>query len=34
MIKEVQKWLKERGVSDFDPVSLFAEQLEKVRALS
>lgn len=31
MIKEIQKWLKERGVSDFEPVSLFAEQLEKVR---
>lgn len=29
-IREIRGWLKARGVLDFEPVTLFAEQLEKV----
>lgn len=29
VIKAMKKWLKEEGLSDLEPVSLFAEQLEK-----
>ncbi|KAH7907684.1 exonuclease II [Hygrophoropsis aurantiaca] len=34
-VKEVKAWLKEKGVKDFEPVSLFSDQLPKqtVRAL-
>lgn len=32
-VNEVKAWLKSRGVRDFDPVSLFADQLPKVRTL-
>ena len=31
-IVEVKSWLKSRGVRDFEPVSLFADQLTKVGA--
>lgn len=31
VVRDMHKWLKTNGVSDLDPVSLFAEQLEKVR---
>jgi 5'-3' exoribonuclease 1 len=30
VIKEMRKWLKSAGLSELEPVSLFAEQLEKV----
>lgn len=30
-VLEVKSWLKSRGVRDFEPVSLFADQLTKVR---
>lgn len=30
VIKEMKKWLKEQDLIDLEPVSLFAEQLEKV----
>jgi len=30
MIKDMKKWLKEEKLLDLEPVSLFAEQLEKV----
>ena len=30
-VNEVKAWLKSRGVRDFEPVSLFADQLAKVR---
>jgi 5'-3' exoribonuclease 1 len=30
-VKQVREWLKDRGVLDLEPVSLFAEQLDKVR---
>lgn len=30
VIKEMKKWLKAEGLVDMEPVSLFAEQLEKV----
>jgi hypothetical protein len=30
VVKDMHKWLKTEGLSDLDPVSLFAEQLEKV----
>jgi hypothetical protein len=29
-IQEVKSWLKSKGVRDFEPVSLFADQLTKV----
>jgi len=29
-VLEVKSWLKSRGVRDFEPVSLFADQLTKV----
>lgn len=29
-IKDIRAWLKSRGVLDLEPVTLFAEQLEKV----
>lgn len=32
-VLEVKSWLKSRGVRDFEPVSLFADQLTKVRLL-
>jgi 5'-3' exoribonuclease 1 len=34
-VKQVREWLKDNGVLDFDPVTLFAEQLDKgtVKAL-
>lgn len=31
IIRDMKKWIKEEGFSDLEPVSLFAEQLEKVR---
>jgi hypothetical protein len=30
-IKDIRAWLKTKGVLDLEPVTLFAEQLEKVR---
>jgi hypothetical protein len=30
-VREIKKWLEQKGVSSFDPVALFAEQLDKVR---
>lgn len=30
-VKEVKSWLKSKGVRDFEPVSLFCDQLAKVR---
>ena len=30
-VKEVQNWLKSKGVRNFEPVSLFCDQLKKVR---
>lgn len=32
-VNEVKAWLKSRGVRDFEPVPLFADQLSKVRTL-
>jgi len=32
-VLEVKKWLAAKGVANFEPVTLFAEQLEKVRPL-
>ena len=29
-VKEVKKWLQAKGVRDFEPVSLFCDQLTKV----
>jgi hypothetical protein len=29
-VLEIKSWLKSRGVRDFEPVSLFADQLTKV----
>jgi len=29
-VKQVREWLKDNGVLDLEPVSLFAEQLDKV----
>lgn len=29
-VNEVKAWLKSKGVRDFEPVSLFADQLTKV----
>lgn len=29
-IKDIRAWLKAKGVLDLEPVTLFAEQLEKV----
>jgi hypothetical protein len=29
-VKEVKAWLKSKGVRDFEPVSLFCDQLAKV----
>lgn len=29
-VREVKHWLKSRGVRDFEPVSLFCDQLAKV----
>lgn len=34
IIKEMKKWLKSEGLSDLEPVSLFAEQLEKVSPIN
>ena len=33
-VLEVKSWLKLRGVHDFEPVSLFADQLTKVNDVS
>lgn len=33
VIKDMKKWLKEQDLIDLEPVSLFAEQLEKVSNL-
>ena len=33
-VLEVKSWLKSRGVRDFEPVSLFADQLTKVNDVS
>ena len=30
VIKDMKKWLKQEDLVDLEPVSLFAEQLEKV----
>ncbi len=30
-LKEIKGWLKAQGVRDFEPVSLFCDQLSKVR---
>ena len=30
-VREVQAWLKSNGVRNFEPVSLFCDQLKKVR---
>jgi hypothetical protein len=30
-IREVKSWLKAKGVTNFEPVSLFCDQLSKVR---
>jgi hypothetical protein len=30
-VKEIKHWLKAKGVRDFEPVSLFCDQLTKVR---
>lgn len=32
-VKEVKSWLNSKGVRDFEPVSLFCDQLAKVRSL-
>lgn len=29
-VKEIKQWLKTKGVRDFEPVSLFCDQLTKV----
>jgi hypothetical protein len=29
-VKEIKKWLGDKGVRDFEPVSLFCDQLDKV----
>jgi hypothetical protein len=29
-VKEVRTWLAKKGVKDFEPVSLFCDQLDKV----
>jgi hypothetical protein len=33
-VKEVKSWLKSKGVRDFEPVSLFCDQLGKVRPMA
>ncbi len=33
-MREIRAWLKSKGVPDFEPVSLFCDQLSKVRILS
>ena len=33
-VKEVRSWLLSKGVRDFEPVSLFCDQLKKVSMLS
>lgn len=30
-VRDVKGWLKSKGVRDFEPVSLFCDQLTKVR---
>lgn len=30
-VKEVKNWLNSKGIRDFEPVSLFCDQLKKVR---
>jgi 5'-3' exoribonuclease 1 len=30
-VREAKAWLKSKGVRDFEPVSLFCDQLTKVR---
>lgn len=30
-VKDIKGWLKAKGVRDFEPVSLFCDQLSKVR---
>jgi hypothetical protein len=30
-VREIKQWLKTKGVRDFEPVSLFCDQLTKVR---
>lgn len=29
-VKEVRSWLQSKGIRDFEPVSLFCDQLKKV----
>jgi len=29
-VREIKSWLKSKGVRDFEPVSLFCDQLSKV----
>jgi hypothetical protein len=29
-VKEIRSWLNTKGVRDFEPVSLFSDQLDKV----
>ena len=33
-VKEVKHWLSSKGVRDFEPVSLFCDQLKKARVFS
>ena len=33
-VKEVKHWLNSKGVRDFEPVSLFCDQLKKARTSS
>lgn len=33
-VREVQAWLKSKGVRNLEPVSLFCDQLKKVTSLS
>lgn len=33
-VKEIKLWLKSKGVRDFEPVSLFCDQLTKVRIIT
>lgn len=33
-IKDVKNWLQSKGVRSFEPVSLFCDQLKKVRVMS
>lgn len=32
-VKEVHSWLQKKGVRDFEPVSLFCDQLKKVSTI-